>query len=99
MHFTFRTTLAVVFAFHFSTALQAKTYSNCSAAFKFYEHDNSRHKAFATTNGSFPGNNDVACGGNGGDDFGRAVYAALTECQRIAKKEHYSGKCQIYRKQ
>ena len=100
MQSSFRTILVVVFALLLSTELQAKSFNSCGAAFKYYEHDNSRHKAFATTNGGGPETiGAVVCGGDGGDDLGRAVYTALTRCQQRAKKEHTSGKCQIYRKQ
>ena len=99
MQMAFRTTFLIVFAMLLGTQSQAKSFNTCDAAFKFYEKDNRRHKAFATTNGSLPGrSNDVVCGGDGGDDLGRAVYTALTQCQLRAKKEHFSGKCLIYRK-
>ncbi len=91
--------LLALVAIVFSGTANAKHYATCDAAFQFYLKDGKPHKAFATTNGTFPGHGNMVCGGSGGNDLGAAIYAALTRCAAEARKSHYSGKCQVIRKQ
>ena len=90
--------LATLFVCLVSEA-EAKSYSSCVTAFAFYAKVRQPHKAFATTNGSIPGHGDMACGGSGGNDLGRAEFMALKRCASESKRGHFTGKCVIIRKQ
>ena len=91
--------IIVICSFSLVTPSQAKHYSSCVAAYNFYLHDKKPHKAFATTNGTLPDHGDVACGGSGGNDLGRAIYNALNQCNQESKKEHFSGACKVIKQQ
>lgn len=91
--------ILLILAGALTSGAEAKTYNSCEAAFARYHSDKTPHKAFATTNGSMPGHGDMACGGSSGNDLGRVSYEALTRCASEARKNHFSGKCRIIRKQ
>ena len=94
-----KTAILVAISCALTSQAQAKSYNSCKAAFDHYRSDTRPHKAFATTNGSIPDHGDMACGGSGGNDLGRAIYGAMSACTLQAKKDHFSGKCRIIRKQ
>ena len=71
----------------------------CVESFAEYKSINTPHKAFAATNGTFPGHGDMACGMSAGNDLGHVMYDVIRLCKGFAKKAHFSGKCIIIRKQ
>jgi hypothetical protein len=99
MSTVFRILVMLVMTAAFTPNANAKSLGTCEAVYAHYKKDKSPHKAFATTNGTRPGQGDMACGASGGNDMGRVSYEALRQCKSAARENHFSGKCRIIRRQ
>jgi hypothetical protein len=53
------------------------------------------HRAVATTNGKSLGAPNIACGFSGQDTKQQAIRGALKNCEKSAKRNGNSSKCQI----